>query len=172
MLRRVPGDRDHVALTPRDHHTQRIDLIDAGVVGVGCSIQGLKIELPIDDSPEVVIYPSPALVHGGDRTSSLIASSNSSCPRVRETVGRPISGAGSPHSAGSPSRRAGSAAHLNVPVRHASGPAAGQSADAPRSRNCWARIRSWRYRSPIARSKGWNRPSPSEPAPRTWHPHR
>ncbi len=168
ILHRVPRDQDDIVLAPRNHDAQGIDLIHAGIVGVGGTIQGLKIELPVDDSPEVVINPSPPLVHSGDRTSTLIVSEK----RHLHSIGRPLSGVRQP----AMNREVVPARQARLPrhgfVRHASRSSVAQSANAPRSRNSWARIRSWRYRSPIARSKGGNRPSTLEPKPRTWQKHR
>ncbi len=46
------------------------------------------------------------------------------------------------------------------------------SADPFCARNCSILMRSWRYRSPVERSNGRNRPSGRAPAPRYWPRHR
>ena len=70
VLRRVTDDGHDVVLAARHDHAQRIDLVQARVVGVREPIQGLEIEVPVDQSPQIVIDSSAALVHGGGSTSA------------------------------------------------------------------------------------------------------
>ena len=70
VFRRVSDDGHYIVLAPRDDHPQRIDLVNTRVMSVRCTIEGLEIEFPLDDAPQIVINPSTSLVHGGGITSA------------------------------------------------------------------------------------------------------
>src|SRR4051794_25316103 len=64
MLTSVPDRRDNIVLGAGHDHAQRVDLVQACVVRVRGSIQGLEVKLPVDDSSQVIVYSSAALIHG------------------------------------------------------------------------------------------------------------
>jgi hypothetical protein len=71
VLGRIANDVHDVVFISRNDHSQRIDFVQTCIVRVGSSLQGLEIKLAPDHSPQIVIYPSAAFVHGGGSTSSV-----------------------------------------------------------------------------------------------------
>ena len=60
----VANQGDQIIKGPRDHHAERVDLVQAGVVGVSRPPDWLEQQLPRDDPPEIIMNPSPIFVHG------------------------------------------------------------------------------------------------------------
>jgi hypothetical protein len=88
ILGRIANDVHHVIFISWNDHSQRIDLVKTCIVRVGSSLQGLEIKVAPDYSPQIVIYPSAAFVHGGGSTSSVHR------PQDSETTSDPGRGKG------------------------------------------------------------------------------
>ena len=69
MLGGITHDRRDVVLGPRNDHPQRVDLVEARIVRVRRTIQGLEVELTGNEPSQVVINSGATLIHGRGWTS-------------------------------------------------------------------------------------------------------
>ena len=69
MLGGIAHNRRHVVLGSRNDHSQRVDLVQAGIMRIRCTVQRLEVELTGDQSSQIVIDAGATLIHGRGWTS-------------------------------------------------------------------------------------------------------
>jgi len=69
VLGRIANRVHNVVFMPGYDHSERINLVETGIVCVGGTIQGLEVKISFDDPSQIIIDSSAALVHGGGSTS-------------------------------------------------------------------------------------------------------
>ena len=106
VFSRVTDQSGHVFAVPGHDHAQRVDLVKAGVVGVGRPLDRLEQKFAAENASKIVVNPGPLLVHGE------VASweSNRSWTRRLEGTRPRIERHDRPYKSGQPTRR-GSPSH-------------------------------------------------------------